>query len=80
MTYEQNFDTVEAFEKALKSWRGKGWIFFSGLVADKVVALKTYNHTYLQILRVDGVSKSLSPMDCKVSTFNAAVRAALVQS
>lgn len=75
MTYEQDFETFDTFARALKCWRGKGWVFFRGCVAGRLVELKTYNHTYLQIYRVDGVNQHLSAMDCKVSDFNAAIAA-----
>lgn len=73
MTYEQNFSDFADFAKALKTWRGTGWIFFRGEVAGRQVELKTHNHTYMQIYRIDGVNQHLSGMDCKVSEFNAAI-------
>ena len=78
-TNHQEFATNEAFEKALKTWRGAGkqWILYSGMVAGKHVELKTYGHTYCQILRVNGANKHIPPMDCKVSVFNEAIKAAL---
>jgi len=75
MTREQDFSTFDEFAKALKSWRGAGWIFFRGNVAGKSVELKTYNHTYMQIYRIDGQNQHLSNMDCKVSEFNTAIAA-----
>lgn len=78
MTYDENFETNVEFEKNLKSWRGKGWIFYRGYVAGKLIELKTFNHTYCQILRVNGANKRLPCMDCKVSEFNAAIKESLV--
>ena len=73
MTYEQDFSTFEAFAKAVKLWRGHGWVFYSGTVAGRKVQLKTYNHTYMQIYRIDGLNAHLSPMDCTVGAFSAAL-------
>jgi hypothetical protein len=73
MTYEQDFDDFTGFAKALKAWRGSGWIFFRGKVTGRQVELKTYNHTYVQIYRIDGANQHLPGMDCKVSDFNAAI-------
>jgi len=72
-TYSQDFVSFSDFKNALKSWRGKGWIFYSGNVVGKHVELKTYNHTYMQIFRVNGRNCHLSAMDCKVSEFNNAL-------
>ena len=79
MTNSDDFETIEAFGQSLKQWRGKGWIFYSGSVAGMEVRLKTYNHTYMQIFSVDGMNCRLSPMDCKVSDFNAAINEGLNQ-
>ena len=72
---EQNFETIATFMKALKVWRGNGksWLAYRGQVCGKLVELKTYGHTYLQIFRVDSANKTLPPMDCKVGQFNAAI-------
>ncbi len=75
MTIETDFATKDAFTAALKSWRlkGKAWIFYSGRVCGAHVELKTYGHTYLQIFRINGANQHLSPMDCKVKDFDAAI-------
>jgi hypothetical protein len=70
---KQDFTTFDEFAKALKRWRGSGWIFFSGQVEGRYVELKTWNHTYMQIYRLDGANQHLSPIDCKVSAFNLAI-------
>lgn len=69
------FETVQDFERALKKWRlgDSGWIMYRGKVAGKLVELKTYRHTYMQIFRADGFNKNLAPMDCSVKQFNEAI-------
>ena len=75
MSYLDTFATFEEFARAVKKWRGQGWIFYAGEVAGRQVRLKTYNHTYMQIYRVDDVNQRLSPMDCKVRDFEDALTA-----
>jgi hypothetical protein len=73
---EQEFDTVDQFFFALNKQRlsnTQQWIYFSGNVSGKPVQLKTFGHSYLQKFSIDGLNQVLPPMDCKVSTWKAAI-------
>lgn len=76
---DTSYDNVTSFLKALKPLRqGSKWIMWQGTIGGRDVALKTFKHSYLQILKVDGSNKAVSPIDCNVSVFEEAIRKSLI--
>lgn len=75
----KNFDSPSEFVKELNKARlanrGK-WIVYSGIVKGKTVAIKTYDHTYLQIFRVNGINHGGS-MDKPVGVWKKTIEEAL---
>lgn len=68
---EVNFDNAEEFVKELNKERlvNKGkWIYYVGHVSGKHVELKSYDCSYLQIFRVDGLN-DVPCMDTSVTAW-----------
>ncbi len=75
----QTFADADSFVAAINKARlavGKAWFTFVGTVNGKSVAMKSYGHTYLQILKVDGLDNA-PPMDTNVGDWKAAIRKAV---
>lgn len=75
----QNFNTADEFTKALNIARlgnKQKWIVYTGTVAGKQVAIKTFDTGYLQIMRVNGIEHGGS-MDMKVGQWKAAIAKAI---
>lgn len=67
----QNFTDAKQFVDALNKARLENrhkWIVYVGMVCDRKVEIKTYDHTYLQIFKVDGLNDPPA-MDIKVTVW-----------
>ena len=65
--YDNAADFVKAVNAERLKNRGK-WLHYIGRVNGKVVSIKTFDHTFLQIFKVDGIDHA-PPMDTKVTAW-----------
>jgi hypothetical protein len=66
-----NYDNAADFVKAVNAARLKNkkkWLRYVGLVNGKVVSIKTFDHSYLQIFKVDGINHA-PPIDTTVTAW-----------
>lgn len=66
---------IAALNKHRLAHKGK-WLAFAGTVAGKRVEVKTFGHSYLQILNVDGIRHG-GAMDLNVGGWKAVIEGAL---
>jgi hypothetical protein len=75
----QNFDNAAAFVGALNQARlanKQKWIVYQGTVAGRKVAIKSFDASYPQILRVDGIEYG-GAMDLKVNAWKKQIENAI---
>ena len=69
-TYNENFDSIDAFLLFLKAKRKENknnWYAYFGSVNDQKIELKIYD-TWLQLFNINGINIS-TPMEMSVKTF-----------
>lgn len=71
MNFAKADEFVEALNKERLKYKNK-WITYSGVVAGKTIAMKTFGCGYLQIFRVNGIDYGGS-MDMKVGEWKAII-------
>jgi hypothetical protein len=77
---DSNFDSAQEFVAELNKARlqnKKQWLTYRGSVAGKLVEIKTYGATYLQIFRIDGINQKLPCIDCTISEWKNAITRAV---
>jgi hypothetical protein len=66
-----NYDDPNEFVKAVNAERLKNkkkWLQYVGQVNGKQVSIKTFDHSYLQIFKIDGIDHA-PPMDTTVTAW-----------